>query len=145
MDIIKRGLESEIDLKKFREENKSLSSLRRFDKFIQDILLQDVKQSIVIFIDEIDSVLSLPFPTDDYFTFIRNCYDKRANDPNYRRLTFCLLGVASPNDLISDKRRTPFNSGTLITLSPFPTDMDNDESHKTMKPFANSRMKCNGF
>ena len=135
MDIIKRGLESEIDLKKFREKNKSLSSLRRFDKFIQDILLRDVEQSIVIFIDEIDSVLSLPFPTDDYFTFIRNCYDKRASDPNYRRLTFCLLGVASPNDLISDKRRTPFNSGTLITLSPFPTDMDNDESHKTMKPF----------
>ena len=126
----------ELDLKQFREDNKSLSPLRTFDKFIQDILLGNVEQPIVIFIDEIDSVLSLPFPTDDYFAFIRNCYEKRANNPKYRHLTFCLVGAASPNDLIADKKRTPFNIGTSITLSPFPTDIDNNnESCKVMKPF----------
>jgi predicted AAA+ superfamily ATPase len=88
MDIIKKELKLELDLKQFREDNKSLSPLRTFDKFIQDILLGNVEQPIVIFIDEIDSVLSLPFPTDDYFAFIRNCYEKRANNPKYRRLTF---------------------------------------------------------
>jgi hypothetical protein len=136
MDIIKKELKLELDLKQFREDNKSLSPLRTFDKFIQDILLGNVEQPIVIFIDEIDSVLSLPFPTDDYFAFIRNCYEKRANNPKYRRLTFCLVGAASPNDLIADKKRTPFNIGTSITLSPFPTDIDNNnESCKVMKPF----------
>jgi hypothetical protein len=136
MDIIKKELKLELDLKKFREDNKSLSPLRTFDKFIQDILLVNIEQNIVIFIDEIDSVLSLPFPTDDYFAFIRNCYEKRANNPEYRRLTFCLVGAASPNDLIADKKRTPFNIGTSITLSPFPTDIDNNnESCKVMKPF----------
>jgi len=45
-----------------------------------------------------------------------------------------LLGVASPNSLIADKNRTPFNVGTPITLSPFPTDMNNQKSHDTMKP-----------
>jgi hypothetical protein len=136
MDIIKKELKLELDLKQFREDNKSLSPLRTFDKFIQDILLGNVEQPIVIFIDEIDSVLSLPFPTDDYFAFIRNCYEKRANNPKYRHLTFCLVGAASPNDLIADKKRTPFNIGTSITLSPFPTDIDNNnESCKVMKPF----------
>lgn len=46
-----------------------------------------------------------------------------------------MLGVASPNSLIADKNRTPFNVGTPITLSPFPTDMNNQKSHDTMKPF----------
>jgi hypothetical protein len=32
-----------------------------------------------------------------------------ATDPEYERLTFVLLGVASPDELIADKQRTPFN------------------------------------
>src|SRR5439155_5069220 len=35
------------------------------------------------------------------------------------RLTFCLLGVASPSDLIQDTRTTPFNIGRRIELTDF--------------------------
>src|SRR5262249_30597535 len=35
------------------------------------------------------------------------------------RLTFCLLGVASPSDLIRDTRMTPFNIGRRIELADF--------------------------
>lgn len=39
--------------------------------------------------------------------------------PEYRRLTFVFLGVATPNDLITDYQRTPFNIGQAIQLEGF--------------------------
>ena len=33
------------------------------------------------------------------FAGIRQCYNQRTQDPEYERLTFCLLGVATPADL----------------------------------------------
>src|SRR5262249_9105449 len=55
---------------------------------------------LVIFLDEIDAVRSLPFRTDEFFAGIRECYNRRSQDPEFNRLTFCLLGVASPSELI---------------------------------------------
>lgn len=88
-------------------------------KFIETILLAQVSGNIAIFIDEIDSILGLSFPTNDFFALIRNCYDKRAAKPEYERLTFVLLGVATPSDLIQDKNYTPFNIGRAIELKGF--------------------------
>ena len=68
---------------------------------------------------EIDSVLGLNFSSDDFFALIRSCYNKRAENSTYRRLTFTLLGVANPRDLITDKNRTPFNIGRAIHLKGF--------------------------
>ncbi|NER49415.1 MAG: ABC transporter substrate-binding protein [Symploca sp. SIO1A3] len=88
-------------------------------EFIEQILLVEVSQNIVIVIDEIDTVLGLDFPTDDFFAFIRACYNQRADKLEYKRLTFVLIGVATPADLIADKRRTPFNLGYAIELQGF--------------------------
>ena len=73
---------------------------------------------MVIFIDEIDSILPLAFK-DDFFALIRACYNQRADNPVYQRLTFALLGVTTPSDLIQDKTRTPFNVGRAIDLQGF--------------------------
>ena len=73
----------------------------------------------MIFIDEIDAVRSLPFSTDEFFAAIRECYNRRTQDPEFERLTFCLLGVATPSDLIQDTRLTPFNIGRRIELTDF--------------------------
>src|SRR6266851_3838147 len=74
---------------------------------------------LVIFIDEIDAVRSLPFSTDEFFAAVRECYNRRAQEPEFDRLTFCLLGVAAPSDLIRDTRTTPFNIGRRIELTDF--------------------------
>src|SRR5207237_3613842 len=74
---------------------------------------------VVIFIDEIDFTRSLPFSADEFFAAIRECYNARAQDPVWKRLAFCLLGVASPSDLIRDPRLTPFNIGRRIELTDF--------------------------
>ncbi|MEC4817526.1 MAG: AAA-like domain-containing protein [Scytonema sp. PMC 1069.18] len=109
----------DLDLEDWWSENQLNSLVTKFRKFLEEILLTEIQENIVIFIDEIDSVLSLDFPTDDFFAFIRSCYNQRVDNPNYNRLSFCLLGVASPSNLISDKKRTPFNIGQAISLKGF--------------------------
>lgn len=97
----------------------ALSPAQKFREFISEVLLVEIQQNIVIFIDEIDSVINLDFPADDLFTLIRACYNNRADCAAYDRLTFVLLGVANPQDLIADKSRTPFNVGRAIQLEGF--------------------------
>ena len=101
------------------ELHSHLSWVNRLDQFLETVLLAQVAEPIVIFIDEIDSVLSLKFSTDDFFAFIRTCFNKRADEPVYRRLTFSLLGVTTPSDLVRDRTRTPFNIGRAIELRGF--------------------------
>ncbi|MBD2358926.1 GUN4 domain-containing protein [Tolypothrix sp. FACHB-123] len=107
------------DLYTWWEEHRLLSYVRRFDKFLDEVLLATIPQRIVVFIDEIDSVLSLPFKLDDFFAFIRECYNLRSQKVEYGRLTFTLLGVTTPSDLMQDKQRTPFNVGRPIELMGF--------------------------
>ncbi|MBN3941861.1 AAA-like domain-containing protein [Nostoc sp. NMS9] len=113
------SFDSNFEFKSWWLNNQLNSPLQRFGIFIEKILLTEIKEHIVIFIDEIDSVLSLDFPTDDFFAFVRSCYNKRVDNPDYNRLSFCLLGVASPSNLIQDKKRTPFNIGKAIHLNGF--------------------------
>lgn len=96
-----------------------LSPVSRLAEFIEQVLLVEIEQPIVIFIDEIDSVLGLEFPIDDFFSLIRACYNKRAENPAYKRLTFALFGVATPANFVSDAKRTPFNIGRAIELKGF--------------------------
>src|SRR5579871_4978513 len=77
------------------------------------------EQPVVVFIDEVDYVRSLSFSVDEFFAVIRACYNERAADPAWNRLTFCLLGVAAPTDLIRDPRVTPFNIGRAVRLEDF--------------------------
>jgi tetratricopeptide (TPR) repeat protein len=109
----------QFDLNTWWETHHLLSPVQRFSKFVEEVLLEAIAQPIVVFVDEIDSVLTLPFSQDDFFAVIRNCYDRRADHPAYRRLTFALIGVATPSDLIQDKQRTPFNIGRAIELTGF--------------------------
>ena len=121
-DLIVKLIDSfvlDVNFKSWWEKNQLNSPLMRFTNFLEKHLLVEISENIVIFIDEIDSVLSLNFPTDDFFAFIRSCYNQRVDNPEYKRLTFCLLGVASPSNLIQDKQRTPFNIGQAISLKGF--------------------------
>lgn len=103
----------------WRSQHEFLSPVQQLSEFIDRILLEQISQSIVIFVDEIDTVLNLNFATNDFFIVLRSFYNKRAEHPKYKRLTFALLGVATPSQLIQDKTRTPFNIGQAIQLNGF--------------------------
>ncbi|MFB2918920.1 MULTISPECIES: GAF domain-containing protein [Aerosakkonema] len=102
----------QINLKSWLRDREFLPPVQCLSELIEEVLLESVSEKIVIFIDEIDSILALPFRTDDFFAFIRACNE-------YDRLTFALLGVATPSDLIQDKSCTPFNIGRAIELHGF--------------------------
>ena len=108
------------DVEEWWESHQHLSPVRRFTKFMLEPLLQELDGSIVIFIDEVDSALKLPF-SDDFFAAIRALFNrKRNNNLNQGGLpafSIVLLGVAHPNDLIKDVKRTPFNIGRRIHLT----------------------------
>ncbi|TVQ15286.1 MAG: hypothetical protein EA368_00440, partial [Leptolyngbya sp. DLM2.Bin27] len=102
-------------------DHSDLFPVQRLGEFIETVLLPQVSAPVVIFIDEIDSILRIDFK-DDFFALIRACFNQRAENPDYRRLTFALLGVTTPPDLIQDKTRTPFNIGQAIDLKGFQLD-----------------------
>jgi len=101
-----------IHLKAWLQEREFLPPIQRLSELIEQVLLDCIQQPIIIFIDEVDSILSLNFCADDFFAFIRTCDE-------YPLLTFALLGVATPNDLMQDKSCNPFNVGRPIQLNGF--------------------------
>ncbi|WP_425218325.1 AAA-like domain-containing protein, partial [Tumidithrix helvetica] len=100
-------------------EAQSISAVQRFHDFITEILLEQISQPIVIFVEEIDSLLSLKFEVDDFFILLRSFYESRTQNANYNRLTFALLGVTTPSDLIRGKQRSTFNIGFAVEMSGF--------------------------
>ena len=80
-------------------------------------MLPQITSPIVVFVDEIDQTLKLQY-TDDFFLAIRAMHNDRARNPDNRRLTFVLVGVARPADLVKDHRSTPYNIGLNIPLYP---------------------------
>ncbi len=120
------GLLRKVNLRSWWNEQGDISPVQRLSQFIEEILLVEVGQSddtlpknLIVFIDEIDSFLSLNFPVNDFFALIRSCYNQRSINPEYRRLTFALFGVATPGNLITEQQTTPFNIGQTIQLEGF--------------------------
>ncbi len=114
------NLLNKINLKSWWREQEDISLLERLRWFIEELLqLHFPEKRLFIFVDEIDSILSLDFSVDDFFALIRFCYNQRAINPEYKRITFAVFGVATPLDLIQDKRRTPFNIGKSIEIQGF--------------------------
>lgn len=107
-----------IDVLAWWHQRNFLFPVQRLGAFIE-VLLEELQQPIAIFIDEIDNVLRLDFPTDDFFTLIRSCYDRRGDKLEFQRLTWVLLGVATPSELMKNPQRTPFNIGRAIDLTGF--------------------------
>ncbi|RYG21305.1 hypothetical protein EON82_19055, partial [bacterium] len=100
-------------------ETRDLGAAQRYLAFLQEVVLERLEGSVVVMIDEIDAVRSLPFSTDELFAGIRQLHNGRASDPALGRLTLCLLGAALPSDLIRDPRTTPFNVGRRVELRDF--------------------------
>ena len=118
-DELATEFDLESQLEAFWDSHPQLSDVRRLGKFIDTIVLEQITSKIVIFVDEIDKVISLGSFTDDFFGLIRNCAERQAASPKYQRLCFVLLGVAAPTDLIKNKQITPFNIGRAIELNGF--------------------------
>jgi hypothetical protein len=111
------GIEDKLD--GFVASDAGVGPMQRFFQAIRQVVLPRFADRLVVFVDEIDAVRSLPFSADEFFAGIRECHNRRATDPVYEKLCFCLLGVATPADLVTDTRISPFNIGRRIELRDF--------------------------
>ncbi len=118
-----RGLRLRIDIKAWWQQNPDGTANLRFLRFFREVVAPALEAPLVIFVDEIDSTLKLNY-TDDFFTAIRTMYNKRSMEPAYEQVTFCLVGVASPNELVKDARTTAYNVGRTVEVRDFDEDKD---------------------
>ena len=119
LEIIGEELHLRSQIESAWTRNRALGPLQRWLLALRQEVLGNTSKQVVVFIDEIDAVRSMRFSTDEFFAGLRQLYNHRTQDPDLARLTFCLMGVASPSDLIRDTRRTPFNVGRRIELLDF--------------------------
>jgi len=113
------GTGLKFDLAAWMRQNLQTAPARAFFDFLEGPLLDGLPGNIVLLLDEIDVTQNLTFDTDGFYAGIRELYNRRSVDAKLNRLTFCLVGVALPSDLISDPRVTPFNIGERIVLRDF--------------------------
>ena len=96
---VQRQLQLANDFQEWWHGQHALSVSQRFVDFLRAGVLPAIPGHIVFFIDDIDVMLQLEF-RDDFFAAIRALSHARARDPIDNRLTFVLLGVATPSDLV---------------------------------------------
>src|SRR5262249_21329466 len=79
-------------------------------------ILEIYKNRIILFIDELDVLISLAF-RDSFLGQIRAIFNGRTMQPELSRIQFVLASAARPKDFIQDPNISPFNVGTAINLA----------------------------
>jgi tetratricopeptide (TPR) repeat protein len=105
------GLRARIE--DFWQQQGKLAPVHRFSRFLRERLPSLCDRPVVLFFDEIEATLALPFPAGDFFESLRALHSAK---PARRRVTCCLLGVADPGDLAADPGRSPFHAGRGLRL-----------------------------
>lgn len=121
LNEVSKTLSLKTDVFAWWEDRKQLGPTLRLVNFFGDVLLMQISSRIVLFFDEIDSTLSIPF-SDDFYAALRYLYNSRSTNPEMKRLSIVLIGVATPSELIAESRRTPFNVGHRVELTDFTLD-----------------------
>ncbi|MEO5728931.1 MAG: AAA-like domain-containing protein, partial [Byssovorax sp.] len=116
---IAREAKIEVDPDGFWDRDPRLSQAQRWTAFVREELLTRVQGRLVVFLDEINVVLGLEFPTEPFFAALREVQDARAADARYNDLTFCVLGIAFPEALMKDAARTPFRGSRAVVVGDF--------------------------
>jgi hypothetical protein len=85
---------------------------------MEDYLLPQVKQNIVLAIDEADRLLQRPYH-DTFFGLLRFWHNNRAMNELWENLDLVMVISTEPHLLISDVTQSPFNVGLKIRLEDF--------------------------
>lgn len=116
-----RQLRIRADLQSWWQDKSILQNRQRLVDFYSEIILQNVAERIVIFVDEIQCIEDLPF-ADQLLASFRAAHNARATDPDFSRLTFVLVGECDPLSLIDEAELSPFNVTQAVTLDDFSRD-----------------------
>jgi len=103
------------------QNNSNYSCKQKLTQFIDQVLVQEIDQKkIIIFLDEIDSIIKVEnLNIDDFFALIKAYHDRNNENPESKQIIFVIFGLATPYELIKDKKHTVFNIGKEIELQGF--------------------------
>lgn len=113
-----RQLRLKVDLQTWWQDNSILSNRQRLVEFFADIILQNIQERIVVFVDEIQYVADLPFD-EHLLASIRAAHNARGTEPEFSRLSFAMFGECDPHSLVLDPTMSPFLISQEIRLSDF--------------------------
>lgn len=118
---IAADLSLSIALQSWWDRYRSLPPHKRFVAFFEDVVLEQIPDMVTVFIDEVDSLITLPF-RDKMLRALQTCFDRREKTVAFRRLTFVLIGAEPPPALTKNRKRNPFSLGQRIVLTDFSKD-----------------------
>ncbi|HEX7719179.1 MAG TPA: AAA-like domain-containing protein, partial [Woeseiaceae bacterium] len=118
---LSRQLRLKVDLQAWWQDKSILSNRQRLVEFYIEIILEKIKEPIVIFIDEIQSIVDRPF-AEHLLASIREAQNSRLTEPEFMRLSFVLAGECDPLSLVSNVALSPFAVSQEIRLGDFSRD-----------------------
>jgi WD40 repeat protein len=115
---IVRELRLKVDLQTWWQGKSVLMSEQRLTEFFWEIVLANTTTPVTIFFDEAERALQQPF-SRELFAALGACYSGRATEPDYLRLNFVVLGVATARQLGRGLSLPLFEDGRAIELEDF--------------------------
>lgn len=112
-----------------------LSNGQLCTRYVLKHILQEARESIVLALDEVDSIFESDFRSD-FFGMLRSWHNYRAYDPNWRRLDLALVTSTEPYQLIENLHQSPFNVGEVIELTDFDSEHVADLNRRHGSPLA---------
>jgi len=113
-----RQFRLKVDLQNWWQDKSFLSNRQRLVEFYAEIVLQNIQDKVVVFVDEVQHIAGLSF-TEHLLASIRAAYNARATEPEFTRLTFVLIGECDPLDLAKEPLSSPFSISEEILLGDF--------------------------
>ena len=113
-----RQLRLKVDLQTWWQDNSILSNRQRLVEFFAEVILENIQERIVVFVDEIQYVADLPFD-EHLLASIRATHNARGTEPEFSRLSFAMIGECDPHSLALDSAMSPFLISQEIRLSDF--------------------------
>ncbi|MCU0317220.1 MAG: AAA-like domain-containing protein [Fimbriimonadaceae bacterium] len=106
------------EAQRLRKSESHESLAQRFIRFLERCAL-DSQVGLIIFIDEVDFLRSLPFDTDDFLAIIRSSFQRRSEKSSLRKLVFCFCGASTPTGLVRNASLGEMIVGARTTLEDF--------------------------
>lgn len=113
-----RQLRLKVDLQAWWQDKAILGFRQRLVEFYTEIILPNIDEPVVIFVDQIQCAASLPF-AGHLLASIRAAHNARSTEPEFSRLTFALIGECDASTLVSDAELSPFSVSREIMLGNF--------------------------
>jgi len=113
-----RQLRLKTDLQEWWQDKSMLSNRQRLVEFYAEVILENIQDRVVIFVDAVQCIAGLPFD-EQLLASIRAAHNARATDPEFGRLTFVMLGECDPHQLVTHEGLSPFSVSRQIRLADF--------------------------